>query len=41
MFTRFFNVYIDGVVQQENGRVFGKGLKLLQVNSERFDINQL
>ena len=36
-----FNVYMDGVVQDVNVRVFGKGLELLNANGGRFEINQL
>ena len=37
-----FNVYMDGVVQEENVRVlYRKGLELLSVNCGRFEINQL
>ena len=36
-----FNVYMDGVVQQVNVRVLGKGLELLTANGSRFEINQL
>ena len=36
-----FNVYIDGVVREVNVRVLWKGLKLLNANGGRFEINQL
>ena len=36
-----FNVYMDGVVQEVNLRVLGKGLKLLSANGSGFEINQL
>ena len=36
-----FNVYTDGVVQEVNVRVLGKGLELLSANGGRFEINQL
>ena len=36
-----FNVYIDGVVREENDRVLGKGLELLSANGGRFEINEL
>ena len=36
-----FNVYVDGVVQEVNVRVLGKGLELLSANGGRFEINQL
>ena len=36
-----FNVYLDGVVRDVNVRVLGKGLKLLNANGGRFEINQL
>ena len=36
-----FNVYMDGVVQEVNVRVLGKGLELLSANGGRFEINQL
>ena len=36
-----FNVYMDGVVRDMNGRVLGKGLELLNANGGRFEINQL
>ena len=32
---------MDGVVQEENVRVLGKGLELLSANGGRFEINQL
>ena len=34
-------VYMDGVVQEVNVRVLGKGLELLSANGVRFEINQL
>ena len=36
-----FNVYIHGVVRYANARVFGKGLELLSINGDRFEVNQL
>ena len=36
-----FNVYMDGVVQEVNISVLGKGLELLRANGGRFEINQL
>ena len=36
-----FNVYIDGVVQEVNVRVLGKGLALLSANGGKFVISQL
>ena len=36
-----FNVYMDGVVQEVNVRVLGKGLELLSANGDRFEMNQL
>ena len=36
-----FNVYMDGVVQEANARVLGKGLGLLSANGGRFEIIQL
>ena len=36
-----FNVHKDGVVQDVNARVLGKGLGLLSGNGGRFEINQL
>ena len=36
-----FNLYMDGVVREVNAGVSGKGLELLNVNSGRFEINQL
>ena len=36
-----FNVYMDGVVQEVNVRVLGKGLELASANGGRFEINQL
>ena len=36
-----FNLYIDGVVLEANGKVLGKGLELLSVNGGTFKINQL
>ena len=41
MSPRLFNVYMDGVVPEVNVRVLGKGLELLNVNGDRFEINQL
>ena len=32
---------MDGVIREVNGRVLGKGLKLLSANGGRFEINQL
>ena len=37
----FFNVCMDGVVQEVKVTVLGKGLELLSVNGGRFKINQL
>ena len=37
----FNNVYMDGVVREENVGVLGKGLELLSANGGRFDINLL
>ena len=36
-----FNVYIDSVVREVNGRVLGKGLELLSANGIWFEINLL
>ena len=36
-----FNAYMDGVVQEVNVRVLGKGLELLSGNGGRFEINNL
>ena len=36
-----FNVYMDGVVQEVNVRVLGKGLEPLSTNGSRFVINHL
>ena len=36
-----FYVYMDGVVQEVNDRVLGKGLELLSANGGRLEINQL
>ena len=36
-----FNIYIDGVVQEVNVRVIGKGLALLSANGGMFVISQL
>ena len=36
-----FNVYMDGVVQEVNVRVRGKGLELLIANGGRFELNHL
>ena len=33
--------YMDGVVREVNARMLGKGLELLNVNGNRFEINQL
>ena len=33
--------HLDGVVRDVNASVFGKRLKLLSVNSDMFEINQL
>ena len=41
MSSWLFNVYMDGVVQEVNVRVLGKGLELLSANGGRFEINQL
>ena len=41
MSTWLFNVYKDGVVQEVNVRVLGKGLDLLSANGGRFEINQM
>ena len=35
------NLYMNGVVLEENTRMFGKGLELLRANCGRFEINQL
>ena len=35
------NVYMDGVVREVNARVLGKGLELLSVNGDWFEINRL
>ena len=35
------NVCMDGVVQEVNVRVLGKGLELLSANGGRFEINHL
>ena len=39
--TLLFNVYMDGVAREVNGRVLLKVLELLLVNGGRFKINQL
>ena len=36
-----FNVYMDGVVQEVNVRVLGKGPELLSANSGRFEKTNL
>ena len=36
-----FNEYMDGLVQEVNGRVLGKGLEMLSANGGRSEINQL
>ena len=36
-----FNVYMDGLVQEVNVSVLGKGLELLSANGGTFEINQL
>ena len=41
MSSWLFNVYMDGVVREVNARVLGKGLELLSVNGDRFEINWL
>ena len=41
MSSWLFNVYMDGMVREVNGRVLRKGLELLSVNGGRFEINQL
>ena len=33
-------IYMDGVVQELNYKVLGKGLELLSANGGRFEINQ-
>ena len=35
-----FNVYVDGVVQEVNVRVLGKGLELLSANGGKFEMIQ-
>ena len=35
------NVYMDGVLQDENARVLGKGLELLRANGGRSEITLL
>ena len=39
MSSWLFKVYLDGVAQEVNARVLGKGLKLLSANGGRFEIN--
>ena len=34
-------IYMDGVIQEANVRVLGKGLELLSANGGRFEKNQL
>ena len=41
MYQWLFNVYLDGVVQEVNVRVLGKGLELRSANGGRFEINEL
>ena len=36
-----FNLYIDGVVRDVNARVLGKGLKLVDCNDNKCELNQL
>ena len=36
-----FNVYMDGLVQEVNATVLGKGLEQLSVNGGRLEINLL
>ena len=36
-----FNVYMDGVVREENVRELRKGFLLLSANGGKFEINQL
>ena len=38
---RLFNVYMDGVVQQVNTRMIGKGQEVLSVNRSQFEIDKL
>ena len=41
MYPWLFYVYLDGVVQEVNARVIGKGLELLNANGTWFEINHL
>ena len=36
-----FNLYIDGVVREVNARVLGRGLKLVDGNDNKWELNQL
>ena len=40
MSPSLFNVYMNGVVQEVNVRVLGKGLELLSANGGRFEIKK-
>ena len=35
-----YNVYMDGVVQEVNVRVLGRGLELVSANGDRFEITR-
>lgn len=36
-----FNIYMDSVVKEANVRNYGRGLKLVGLNGERFEVIQL
>ena len=36
-----FNLYIDVIVREVNARVFGRGLKLIEANGNKWEMNQL
>ena len=36
-----FNLYIDGVVREVNGRVLGRGLKLVDGSDNEWELNEL
>ena len=41
MLPWLFNLYIDGMVREVNARVLGRGLKLVDGNSNEWELNQL
>ena len=41
MLPWLFNLYTDAVVREVNARVFGRGLKLVDMNDNEWKLNQL